>query len=134
MLPFHCLYPTAAVETAMISFTCLPEAVSMVMSLLAANGYGVDIPAHKEVGGTITTLLTFGSATAVLIRAAGEVVTIDIWGIAHASAAGLLETLPLALQQRPPSSLENGSSHKHPTAAASERRTRMGTRCAWGKD
>jgi hypothetical protein len=68
MLPFQSLYPTTAVETAMISFTCRPEAVPMVEPLLAANGYRVGVPAHKEVGGTITILMTECSATAVLIN------------------------------------------------------------------
>jgi hypothetical protein len=101
MVLFQCLYPTAAVENAMISFTCLPEAVPMVVSLFAANGYGVDIPAHKEVGGAITTLLTYGSATAVLISATSDAAMIGIWGIAQASAARLLRSLPFELQQRP---------------------------------
>jgi hypothetical protein len=83
-------------------YYCLPELLPMIEAALVANGYTIDIPLQRQIGGGSTMVMVRGAASILLVydtvQARGE---IEIWGIAQQAAAQLLESLPLPLSRWP---------------------------------
>jgi hypothetical protein len=61
--------------------------------------YRVYVPSHEEVSGALITLMIDSNGTIVCITAASNVAMIEIWGLAQATTARLLKSLPFELHQ-----------------------------------
>jgi hypothetical protein len=85
-----------------IRYRCQYQALPIIEAALAANGYTVDIPLQRSIGGTATMVMTQGATTILLAHdSAGDLAEIEIWGIAQSIAAQFLELLPVALHKQP---------------------------------
>ena len=85
-----------------IRYVCAADLLPIVEATLALNGYRVDIPRQRSVGGTSALVMSSG-LTSILLAAdpASEIALIEVWGVPRAAAAQLLESLPIDLVKQP---------------------------------
>jgi hypothetical protein len=89
-------------------YACPSDLAPVLEAALAANGYTIELPYHKNSKGDGALVMTHGAACVSLTQAAtSDQCEIEIWGAAQHTAAVLLESLPLNLNKRPTLQVEN---------------------------
>ena len=81
-----------------IRYACASDMLPVIEAALALNGYRVDIPRQRSIGGASTLVMSQG-LTSILLAAdpASDIGLIEIWGVPQSAAAQLLESLPIDL-------------------------------------
>ena len=81
-----------------IRYACASAMLPVVETALALNGYRVEVPRQRTVGGASALVMSQG-LTSILIEAdpASALGLIEVWGVPQAPAAQLLESLPIDL-------------------------------------
>ena len=81
-----------------IRYVCASDMLPVVETALALNGYWVDIPRQRSIGGASALVMSQG-LTSILLAAdsASEIGLIEVWGVPQSAAAQLLESLPIEL-------------------------------------
>ena len=84
----------------MAHYICASELLPMVEAALAANGYVVEAPLEKQIGGDTLVVMTRGAAIVLLSQSMQrQQADIEIWGDAQAAVTTLLESLPIPLRR-----------------------------------
>ena len=81
-----------------VRYACASDMLPVVEAALALNGYRVDIPRQRGIGGTSALVMSHG-LTSILLAAdpASDLGLIEVWGVPQSAAAQLLESLPIDL-------------------------------------
>jgi hypothetical protein len=81
-----------------IRYTCASDMLPIVETALALNGYRVEIPRQRSIGGASALVMSQG-LNSILLAAdpASELGLIEVWGVPQSAAAQLLESLPIDL-------------------------------------
>jgi hypothetical protein len=85
-----------------IRYACASDMLPLVETALALNGYRVDIPHQRSIGGASALVMSQG-LTSILLAAdpASDLGLIEVWGVPQSPAAQLLESLPIDLIKQP---------------------------------
>lgn len=76
-------------------YTCPRELLAVVESALAAEGYVVEAPLQRAVGGARVTVMTRGASTIALHEEMGrELAAINVYKSGEAAPPAVLEQLP----------------------------------------
>ncbi len=85
-----------------IRYVCKYELLPEIEAILAANGYTVEIPLQKNVGGYTAMGMKYGTVSILLAHAPkSEWAEIEIWGAAQDAAVHVLESSPIELYKQP---------------------------------
>jgi hypothetical protein len=85
-----------------IRYICQYELLPVLEAALAANEYHVEMPLQRSVGGASAMVMMSGTVSILFTHTPGSaVVEIEVWGSAQATAAQLLESLPIELVKLP---------------------------------
>ncbi|HEU5101410.1 MAG TPA: hypothetical protein VFU22_20445 [Roseiflexaceae bacterium] len=88
--------------TRILRYTCRTELLPALETAQAADGYAIEAPFHRAVGGTAAMLMRKGTAFLLFsCPPTGQLVDIEIGGEAQQVAEVLLESLPLDLVKLP---------------------------------
>jgi hypothetical protein len=96
----------------MIRYTCASALLPVVEGALAANGYTIETPLQRLVGGDTLLVMMQGDAVVLLAESPhSDLAQVEVYGAAQSAVMVLLETLPIALHREP-------QAHRRPMAEA----------------
>jgi hypothetical protein len=85
--------------TAVVRYTCRADLLPLLEGALAAQGYHIQIPFQKSLGGATAMVMACGGTFILLTHTPpSELGELEVWGEAPLAAMRLLESLPLAIQ------------------------------------
>ena len=81
-----------------LSYACDADMLPVVETTLALNGYRVELPWQRSVGGANALVMVQGLSSILLVDdPAKNSGVIEVWGVPLATAAHLIESLPIDL-------------------------------------
>lgn len=92
-----------------LRYRCQNAMLPVVEASLAANGYAIDLPMQRGVGGVQAMVMSCGAASVLLAQIPNsETLEIEIWGVGQSHASSLLEKLPIRLHRWPMAQARSG--------------------------
>jgi hypothetical protein len=85
-----------------LRYACAAELLPVVEASLTLNGYRVELPRHRSIGGASALVMSQGLTSILLADdPTSNIGLIEVWGVPQAAAAQLLESLPIDLIKQP---------------------------------
>jgi hypothetical protein len=73
----------------------------MIEAALAANGYIIEVPLQRSVGGPTAMVMSSGLASVLFVQPPGsETLEIEVWGVGQPLVERLFKSLPLRLHRQ----------------------------------
>ena len=83
-----------------VRYTCPHDLLPVLEAALAANGYQIDIPMQRSIGGMTSMVMCSGAATILFtLPPNSTLVELEVSGVAQTAAIQVLESLPIPLEK-----------------------------------
>ena len=81
-----------------LRYVCAAESLAAIEASLIRNGYRIELPRQRSVGGASALVMSQGLASILLTDdPTTNIAVIEIWGAPRSAAAHFLESLPIDL-------------------------------------